>query len=356
MGIIKFNSAYAVQWAKTIPQINIGSFNSFAVGSTGNMAAGGQDNPGYTKGAIGFITSTPTLSWVRTIVTGSNPDYRNTGVCIDSSDNVYAVGYGINTSTGAALTYLVKYNSAGTLQWQRRITLTGTCATEQMVQDSSTGDLYITGYEYASTPNTNSVVVMKYNSSGTRQWAKKLTSGSSTVNLHGQSIARGGSGNIYVAGYVGVVGGTNRGLIIKLDSSGNLIWQRELRLSTVSSPASGPTSSTLSIGTNGTDDIVFVGFNFENADTPVGMLLKLPADGSKTGTNVISSDTLNGSVVLRFNYNVTTYTWDTSLTADAAGAFTFASPAVVALNNTTGSFQSVPIGTETILNDTNTIV
>ena len=75
--------------------------------------------------------------------------------------------------------------------------------------------------------NTNSgnhdIILVKYNSSGTKQWTKQL--GSSSYD-EGYSVTTDSSDNIYVTGYTdgGLDGNTSSGnsdiIIVKYDSSG----------------------------------------------------------------------------------------------------------------------------------------
>ena len=86
----------------------------------------------------------------------------------------------------------------------------------------------MTGYTYGGLDgNTNSggkdIFLVKYNSSGTKQWTKQL--GTSSNDL-GMDVTTDSSGNIYVTGYTGggLDGNTNSGewdiFLIKYNSSG----------------------------------------------------------------------------------------------------------------------------------------
>ena len=75
------------------------------------------------------------------------------------------------------------------------------------------------------------IILVKYNSSGTKQWTKQL--GTSTTE-YGRELTTDSSGNIYVTGFTrgGLDGNTNLGssdiFLIKFNSSGTKIWTKQL--------------------------------------------------------------------------------------------------------------------------------
>lgn len=100
----------------------------------------------------------------------ANLEDMGVGLYIDGSGNVYVVGTtSISTTNSDIIT--IKYDSSGTQQWLRTYDGTGNSfdSGADIVVDSN-GDVYITGSSYNTTPNTD-MVTIKYNSSGTQQWA-----------------------------------------------------------------------------------------------------------------------------------------------------------------------------------------
>jgi len=104
-------------------------------------------------------------------------DYAN-GVATDSSGNVYVTGGtkgGLdgNTSAGNTDLFVVKYNSSGTKQWTKQLGTSSTDLANGVATDPS-GNVYVTGGTYGGLDgNTNAgnadLFVVKYNSSGTKQ-------------------------------------------------------------------------------------------------------------------------------------------------------------------------------------------
>ena len=83
-----------------------------------------------------------------------------------------------NTSSGLTDIFLVKYNSSGTKQWTKQL---GTSDYDwgNGVSTDSSGNVYVTGKtEGGLDGNTSSgltdIFLVKYNSSGTKQWTKQL--------------------------------------------------------------------------------------------------------------------------------------------------------------------------------------
>ena len=159
------------------------------------------------------------------------------GITVDSSGNVYTAGSLSNTDNNA---YLTKYNTTGTLQWQRKLVDTNTATnrndvTHGIAVDGS-GNVYITGY-FLNSSSSRNVFIIKYNTSGTLQWQRKLadTSNANDQNDWGLSIAVDGSGNVYVTGRYGnlTVGNANV-FITKYNTSGTIQWKRKLAGTAVS--------------------------------------------------------------------------------------------------------------------------
>ena len=192
----------------------------------------------YTDGGTG------THSWQIAIAIGSTGNYQlathdfANGVVTDSSGNVYVTGGtkgGLdgNTSAGNTDLFVIKYNSSGTKQWTKQLGSSGRDSANGIAIDSS-GNLYVAGITYGGLDwNTNSgandLFVVKYNSSGTKQWTEQLGTPSSDA---ANAVATDSSGNVYVAGVTyGVLGDQNKGnsdlFVVKYNSSGTKQWTEQ---------------------------------------------------------------------------------------------------------------------------------
>jgi len=100
------------------------------------------------------------------------------GVTEDSSNNIYVTGdtegdLDNNTNSGDRDLFLVKYNSSGVKQWAKQLGTSGHDYGQGVTADSS-GNIYVTGKTNGGLDgNTNSgsldVFLVKYNSDGVLQ-------------------------------------------------------------------------------------------------------------------------------------------------------------------------------------------
>ena len=140
-------------------------------------------------------------------------------VAIDSSDNVYVLGRTNSTGAGGYDFLIAKYNSSGTIQWQRVLGGAGTEIGNSVAIDSS-DNVYVFGYTTSTGAGGDDFLIAKYNSSGTVQWQRVLGGGSNEV---GYSVAIDSSDNVYVFGYTNSTGaGGNDFLLAKLPNDGSL--------------------------------------------------------------------------------------------------------------------------------------
>jgi len=148
-------------------------------GLDGNTIAGNSDL------FVVKYNSSGTWQWTKQNGTDRYDEAR--GVATDSSGNVYVTGYtegGLdgNTSAGSSDLFVVKYNSSGTKQWTKQLGTWDSDFANGVATDSS-GNVYVTGSTYRNLDGNTSagnadLFVVKYNSSGTKQWTKQLGSSS----------------------------------------------------------------------------------------------------------------------------------------------------------------------------------
>ena len=128
--------------------------------------------------SILFLSSLLFNQCTRTKQLGTSSKDYGTSVTTDSSGNIYVTGYtegGLdgNTNSGESDIFLVKYNSTGTKQWTKQL---GTSSSESghSVTTDSSGNIYVTGYTGGGLDgNTSSgsgdIFLVKYNSDGVKQ-------------------------------------------------------------------------------------------------------------------------------------------------------------------------------------------
>jgi hypothetical protein len=175
-----------------------------------NNGDGGAKTAQTTSNVVAVTIELVLAEWARSVSAGSNSNTsRFYAVTVDSFGNVYAAGF--QTSN-----YIYTYG-------------TGVFA-----QGASSSNSY---------GHVGNVVLVKYNSSGTAQWAKTVSTGSNFSNFN--AVAVDSYGNVYAAGYQcgngaytygtdvsarGTYSGNNNSgynvVLVKYDSSGTALWAR----------------------------------------------------------------------------------------------------------------------------------
>ena len=175
-------------------------------------------------GLISFTLAQVDTAWVRRYNgTGYGLDSAN-AIAVDDSGNVYVTGSTVGTGTGNDWT-TIKYNPNGDTVWVRNYFSPGYIDERaRSIAIGNSGNIYITGYGSGS--DTADFLTIKYNPAGETLWTQR-TDGPEQGFDFATSIALDDSENVYVCGYTeGYNISDYDYLIIKLNSSGNLIWER----------------------------------------------------------------------------------------------------------------------------------
>lgn len=259
--------------------------NAYAVGSQfGNVSYsyGSQSVTGpYASGNNAVIVkydASGTAVWGNAPSAGTNTSQYN-AVAVDNLGNVYAAGFqagtgsftfGGQTSTAPYTgnnVLLVKYDAAGTVVWTRTVsTATNASEIKSLAVDAS-GNILASGYQNGtavftyggqsatSTYSFSNVLLIKYDSSGTAQWARTVSAGSNLSYFYG--VTTDTSGNVYAAGYqnstsaftyggqsaTGSFPGANA-ILVKYDSLGTAVWARTMSGCSIPSQFNSVTADT----------------------------------------------------------------------------------------------------------------
>lgn len=138
-------------------------------------------------------------------------------------------------STDRKEAFVAKYDPSGNLLWQRGLGGTGDQYLMKLQVDSS-GNIYAVGH------SSGDLLIAKYDSSGNMQWYRTYgdTEIINTSGTYGNSIHIDSSGNIYIGGSARVVSTVDENgnsvrsedmsmYLWKLDSNGDMLWQRRVR-------------------------------------------------------------------------------------------------------------------------------
>lgn len=270
---VKYNEKGEIQTQRNFAITgNLSQLNSAA--TTSNIfLAGAQTVSGTQYGSISKIAISPSLSgpeWVKWVRNSGVSRVR--GVAADSSNNSYVSGETTFSRSGIVV---VKYNSGGTIQWQNQFGGDSTGANETTprgITVDSSGNVYVTGFGQATTPQ--SPLVVKYNSSGVLQWQRQLVF--SGNEARGAGITTDSSGDVYVTGFVNDPQPVM--LIYKLNSSGSLQWQRKVDYGTAAQPGEKGGTSVISIDASGF--IYIAGARQVSASNKRWVILKYDSSGT----------------------------------------------------------------------------
>lgn len=153
----------------------------------------------------------PTQEWVARYERPSGSSGIANQMALDKVGNCYVLG---NTAANGGVMVLIKYNSSGDTAWTRTYPQT----TNVGVAADSVGNVYITGY-FGPSFGPYDIITIKYNPAGTLQWQKIYDSG---LNDQCSDIEMDKTGNIYIGGLSG-----NQSLIIKYNVTGDTLWTRK---------------------------------------------------------------------------------------------------------------------------------
>lgn len=221
--LIKFNPAGQVQWQRALGGANTehgygiavdSSNNVFVTGFSASTGAGGGDV------IVAKYNNSGTLLWQRA-VGGINADY-GWGLAADSTGNVYIVGDTTSIGAGSNDVLIVKYNTTGTPVWQRALGGVAAEAGYNITVDTS-NNVYITGQTSSQSSGLNDIFIIKFNSAGTVMWQRALGDSSSSVNDRGNGVTVDRFGNLYVVGQTQSTMGAGQYdiLVAKLSTDGS---------------------------------------------------------------------------------------------------------------------------------------
>jgi outer membrane protein assembly factor BamB len=154
---------------------------------------------------------------------------------VDGDDNVIVCG---STSISTTDALLAKYDSTGTLLWQRTFGDVRVDIFETPVIDGD-GNIYVTGLgDGNGAPAT--LIVVKYNASGTLQWQRGLDPDDADFEAGGFDLAISDEGLLYAVGYLyDDASGTDDLLLVCFDLDGVLQWQRTISVDDASDTVFG---------------------------------------------------------------------------------------------------------------------
>ncbi len=261
MFVVKYDSSGVKQWTRLLGVSGVNTYgkaiitdidrNFYITGYTfGNLD--GQILTGSQDMFVVKYDSSGSKLWTRLLGTSGEVTVGK-DIAVDLNGNTYVTGFTYGNLDGQILTgvcdmFVAKYNSSGSKQWTKFLGSSGLTEGNGIKQGSD-GYLYITGSVRGNNLDGQiltgfyDIFVVKYDSSGTKQWTRLLgVSGSSTC---GYDIAVDLSGNCYVTGSTSgsldgqLLNGTNDAFVSKYDSSGTKQWTKLIGVSNALTAGNG---------------------------------------------------------------------------------------------------------------------
>jgi hypothetical protein len=207
--------------------------SSYVVGLTDSFTTDEFGTPSPRIFVVKF-GSTGSLVWQRIWNGTTVRGLGRSGVAVgtDGSGSVYATGVSVTNGNDAAL---VKFDANGNLVWER--TWGGADSDEGFaVATDVDGSVYIAGTATSFGPSSSGLFVVKFNSAGALLW-QRIFDGAA-----GNAVAVGPDGSVYAAGTTprDQIGNFDV-LVLKITSGGSLVWQRTYSAGEVVDPRGGMT-------------------------------------------------------------------------------------------------------------------
>ena len=330
-----------VIWAKSAGGTDSDNSTCVTTDASGNiLITGGFQSPTLIFGSstltcsggmtlfLAKYNSAGTVLWAKT-AGGDAWDYA-VSVTTDTSENVYMTGdftsptlvFGSTTLTNAGTggyydMFLVKYNSAGTVQWAKSNGGTNSDVGRSVTIDH-TGNVILTGYFGSSsmvfgsttltkTSGSENLYIVKYTSSGTVVWAKSAGGDGSDWPT---SVNTDTTGNIYMSGNFSgtslVFGSTTLTnadtsgfyediFIAKYNASGTLLWAKKAGGTSMDRTYCATVDASGSVFLTGVFMSPTLAFGFTTLTNAGNQDMFLAKMGSSIGINEIS-DPLNISL------------------------------------------------------------
>ena len=256
---VKFNASGEMQWYRHPAGNGTESLWNMDVDASGNIFISGSFTNGISFGTQSFTglgsfvakyDTNGNLLWVKRFTLSWHKRLR-----VDTAGNIYLVGtfnspltYGnitLTPATGNGAAFIIKLNPVGDILWGRLADHSSNSFNDVYdVTADSTGNIYMSGTFGTGTltlggitltsPHGSNAYIVKYNSDGTEQWAKRTGDGSCAVSI--MSVEPDADGNIFASGtFCGTLdlestsltaSSGSRLFIAKYTSGGTVLWAK----------------------------------------------------------------------------------------------------------------------------------
>lgn len=212
--LMKYDSSGNLEWSRTWHETGFTYCYGIALDSSNNIYLACMTQSIFIFPHIVLLkyTTAGDLDWYREMLVGDV--CIASGIAIDSSNNIYLSGWSYLVDQDALL---IKCDSSGFPIWNRTWGGVGVQSAVDIVLDSS-NDIYLSfATDLGGIPN---IGVAKYNSAGDKQWDHIRDVGGWDLC---KGISLDSSGNIYLAGTTEIAG-NNQLCLLKFNPNGQYQW------------------------------------------------------------------------------------------------------------------------------------
>ncbi|MDP2366421.1 MAG: SBBP repeat-containing protein [Ignavibacteria bacterium] len=226
---VKINPTGNVVWSSTIngPHNGTDAAYGVCVDNVGNVYSTGtvQWSLNYFKIQTVKYSPSGSVIWKAVFDSSGNSDGDANAITLDADGNIFITGSQA-LANGDYDLITIKMDSAGNVLNTSSIgQLTNQWDSGTHILTDNNGNVYVAGNSYRNNSVGREVVVIKYNNSFDTSWVAHINGSDNTLNEFAEGIALDDSGNVHVLCQLqNTNGGADFG-IIKLNSSGSVVWR-----------------------------------------------------------------------------------------------------------------------------------
>ena len=219
--LMKLDSGGSLEWVRSTSSL----INSLARTFDGKYVGLGSVGSGNSADLlVSKFDENGTVSWAFTYG-GSGADTPGVGVIRATKDGGYIVAATSASFSGNSSndTWLLKLSSTGGIEWER--SMGGTLADSgRFVIETGDGGYFVAAETYSFSQGINDTWFLKLNSSGVIQWQKSM--GTYDGNESPSCAVVTPDGGYLVSGWTNGVTRTADAWLVRLTSSGSVVWQK----------------------------------------------------------------------------------------------------------------------------------
>jgi len=226
--VMKLSPNGTVIWAKTYGGSKDDVANAVAIASNGDIIVAGWTKSfslGKSDVWVLRLDENGNIKWQKTY--GGNDDDRANTIAITSTGNIIVTGYTKSFGLGGSNIWVLKLDPNGNIIWQRTYGskwIHSDYDSANAVAIASNGDIIVVGETAAFGAGQTDVWVLRLDENGNIKWQK--TYGVKRAFDEAQSVAIASNGDIIVVGYTNNLWDNQESVwVLRLDENGNIKWQ-----------------------------------------------------------------------------------------------------------------------------------